>query len=447
MDKLVDFTQRQLTQVSSIIRTQPKLSIMLAMLVLAIAVLMGVKIHILSTTTALSDATLETPIAAPAAQPPIIAQPDDALTKQSDVTAHKITIGKGDSLATIFQQLKLSSAQLVAINSLGTAIKPLRQLHPGQTLTIDIDGNQQLASLSLNIDATQKLTINRTENGFDTKIEALPLEAKLNFVHGTVEQSYYQAAHGAGLTNQQIHQLSQIFKDKINFHHLQQGDHFSALYEGYYSEGKLTKKGNIVAAEFTHNNTTYKAVRFTYPKDHTGYYTPKGKSYQIAISRAPVKYSHISSYFGKRYHPILHFMRPHEGVDYAAPSGTAIHAAGDGVITYLGRKGGYGRVIFIQHNNKYSTRYAHMQAYAKGLKRGSQVKKGQIIGYVGMSGLATGPHLHFEIRVNGVAKNPLKVALPDAQPVPKAYAAEFQNRANQLMNVLATHTESLNIHA
>lgn len=454
MDKLVDFTQRQLIQAVGILRSQPTLSLMLGMLVLAIAMLTAIKTHVSPTGANQAAANAEQVLATPTKQQPQqttplpLAEPTDALAEQSKLTTHTIHVAKGDNLATIFKALKLSPAQLVAINNLGTVIDPLRNLHPGQALTISIDNSHQLAELILKTSAMQQLVIERSDGGFNAKTEALPLEQKLNFVHGAIENSYYDTAAHAGLNNQQIYQLSQIFKNTIDFHKLRKGDRFSALYEGYYSsEGKLVKQGNIVAAEFTHNGKTEQAIRFSYPQNHTGYYTPQGKSYKIAISRAPLNYSHISSYFGSRYHPLLHFTRMHEGVDYAASHGTTIHAAGDGVITYLGRKGGYGRIIFIQHDKTYSTRYAHMSNYAKGLKRGSRVQKGQAIGYVGASGLATGPHLHFEIRVNGVAKNPLTVALPDAQPIPKAYALKFKARAQQLMEMLATHTQSINSNA
>lgn len=424
---------------NSVFRNFPRLTAILALLVLTVIVLSGLKW--LNHSKAQQASPKELATQTTTHNKPQLAKPTNQLAEQTKLTQHEITITKGQSLASIFQQLNIPPAQLLAIDKLGKQATALRKLQPGQVLHIALNNQHHIETLSTEISLTQKLVITRDDNGFNASIEALPLEQKLNYVYGSITSSLSKAAKKAGLTSQQTYELSQIFKTKVDFRKLRAGDHFNALYESFYSHGELVKKGVIVAAEFTHAGKTYAAIRFTYPKNHTGYYTPDGNSYKISISRAPLKYSRISSTFGKRYHPILHFTRPHEGIDYAAPNGTAIHAAGAGVITYIGNKGGYGRVIFIKHNSTYSTRYAHMKRFAKGLKRGSHVRKGQVIGYVGMSGLATGPHVHFEVRVNGKPKNPLKVALPGGQPIPKAYMTAFKTRSSQLLSTLAAQTE------
>ena len=277
------------------------------------------------------------------------------------------------------------------------------------------------------------------QQGLTAKIVQQPIEKRLVFTAATIITSLSKAAKQAGLNNQQLMQLATIFQDKIDFNkNLRRGDHFNVLYTVDYLDGKRIRRGNIMAAEFTNRGKTYTAIRFTDSKNHSGYYTPEGRSLKLSILRASLKYKRISSYFGShRLHPILKIYRPHEGVDYAAPRGTPVKAAGNGVVTFIGRESGYGKVIFIQHNKKYATYYAHLSHYAKRLKRGNRVKQGQVIGYVGSTGLATGPHLHYEIRVNGIARDPLKVALPNAKSIPKAYLAEFKEHAAKFLNQLA----------
>ena len=217
------------------------------------------------------------------------------------------------------------------------------------------------------------------------------------------------------------------------------GDQFSLVYEEQYLHGKKLHDGNILAAEFINQDHSYRAVRFTDDKGHSGYYTPDGKSVRKAFLRTPVDFKRISSRFSMhRKHPKLNKIRAHKGVDYAAARGTPIRATGDGKVIYRGVKGGYGNVVILQHGTKYSTLYGHMSRFARGVYSGRQVHQGQIIGYVGMTGLATGPHLHYEFRVNGVHRNPLTVHLPDAAPLPKQYRDTFDNTSRPLLAQLDT---------
>jgi murein DD-endopeptidase MepM/ murein hydrolase activator NlpD len=206
------------------------------------------------------------------------------------------------------------------------------------------------------------------------------------------------------------------------------------LYEEQYLDGENIGGGNILAAEFVNHGNRYQAIRYTDAGGKTDYYSLDGKSMRKTFLRTPVEFSRISSRFSLgRKHPILNRIRAHKGVDYAASRGTPIKATGNGKIVHRGKKGGYGNTIAIQHGSKYSTLYAHMSKYRTALKTGSKVKQGQTIGYIGSSGLATGPHLHYEFRVNGTHRDPLKVKLPGADPLNKKYMDDFHAKAENLM--------------
>ncbi len=246
---------------------------------------------------------------------------------------------------------------------------------------------------------------------------------------GEVKRSLISDAKKAGLSSQMANQLAAILGSTA----VKTGDRFSVLYEEKGS-GKKSKGARIVAAQLNHKGKVLQLIRFTDPKGHTDYYTPSGESLRgEALLRHPVQYSHISSHFAhRRFDPILRFVRPHLGVDYAAPHGTPIKAAGDGVVMAAGYRGGYGNAVIIKHGDKYSTLYAHLSKFPSQLKTGAFVQKGQTIGYVGRTGFATGTHLHYEIHVNDVPQNPLTVALPH-NSIPSAHRARFMAQAKTLL--------------
>ncbi|MCK4675759.1 MAG: peptidoglycan DD-metalloendopeptidase family protein, partial [Gammaproteobacteria bacterium] len=236
------------------------------------------------------------------------------------------------------------------------------------------------------------------------------------------------AGESAGISDNIIMELANIFGWDIDFAlDIRKGDNFTVLYEELYRDGEKISDGKILAADFINDGKIYRAVRYKNPQtSESEYYTPDGKSMRKAFIRSPVHFSRISSGFNlKRKHPILLNKRPHRGVDYAAKSGTPIYAAGDGKVIFKGKKGGYGKVMILKHGSKYSSLYAHLKTYNRKLRVGSRVKQGQTIAYVGSTGLATGPHLHYEFRVNGVHRNPLTVRLPASNPVPKRYMDDF----------------------
>jgi murein DD-endopeptidase MepM/ murein hydrolase activator NlpD len=230
-------------------------------------------------------------------------------------------------------------------------------------------------------------------------------------------------------------QLVAIYGWDIDFAlDIRKGDKFKLIYEEKFKDDIKVSEGPILAAEFVNNKTSFKAVRYSLPEGNSDYFSETGASMRKAFIRTPLNFTRISSTFSlNRKHPVLNTIRAHKGVDYAAPSGTPVKAAGDGTITSIGRNGGYGRVIEIRHGGTYSTLYAHLSNYAKGLKKGSRVKQGQTVGYVGMSGLATGPHLHYEFRVNGVHRNPLTVQLPKADSIPDDLLVDFKDKSAPLL--------------
>jgi len=237
--------------------------------------------------------------------------------------------------------------------------------------------------------------------------------------------------------------LAYIFGWDIDFAlDIRKGDQFTLLYEEHFLDGEKVNEGAIIAAEFINQGNVYRAIRYTDTSGRSDYYSPDGLSMRKAFLRTPVDFRRISSRFGSRKHPILNTLLLHKGVDYAAPKGTPIKASGDGKVSFVGVKGGYGRAVILTHGGRYSTLYAHMNSFKRGIKVGKRVKQGQVIGYVGNSGRATGPHLHYEFRVNGVHRNPLTVRLPNAQPIHSEDKEAFLQRTKSVLAQLQIFTRT-----
>ena len=323
----------------------------------------------------------------------------------------------------------LTSQQLDEVMKSGKAAKKLTKIFPKDTIRILTDDNDLLQALRYEIDPETYLMVERDNGKLVAKELKHKIETRVAHAEGTIESSLFLAANEANIPENVIMELAGIFGWDIDFAlDIRKGDSFKLLYEEIYRNGEKIKNGEILAAEFINDGDVFRAVRYTNPEtSRTEYFTPEGKSLRKEFLRTPVNFTRISSRFTtKRYHPVLQKFRSHKGVDYAAKRGTPIRAAGDGKVIFKGKKGGYGRVVIIQHGSKYTTLYAHMNSYDKKVSVGKRVKQGQTIGYVGSSGLATGPHLHYEFRVNGVHRNPQTVRLPSSQPVPKRYLADFE---------------------
>jgi len=363
----------------------------------------------------------------------------------------RIRVKKGDTLSSIFKHHKLNSNSLYKIINSGKEASRLTRIKPGQTFSIALNNDNDIAQLEFQINKVDTLFISHNDKGYSSEIRSKEIETRQQFTAGMINNSLFAAGQKAGLNSAMIMRLAHIFGWDIDFAlDIRKGDSFALLYEEKYVDGKKLSSGNILSAEFVNQGKVFRAIRYTDASGHTDYYSEKGLSMRKAFLRTPVEFSRISSRFSLgRKHPILNRIRAHKGVDYAAARGTPIKAVGDGKIIFKGRKGGYGRVIILQHGSKYTTLYAHMSAYNKKLHTGSRVGQGQTIGYVGMSGLATGPHLHYEFRVNGVHRNPLTVKLPNAAPISKKYRANFKVAAETLISQLKLRkqeTIALNSH-
>lgn len=338
-------------------------------------------------------------------------------------------VKSGDNLARLFKRAKIKPQQLDELMNSGKAVKTLTKIFPKDIIRVLSDDEGKLQALRYDIDHKSYLMVERESSVLVAKTYNHQLETRSTHASGTIDSSLFLAAQDAGISQNIIMELANIFGWDIDFAlDIRKGDNFTLLYEEIYRNGEKISDGDILAAEFINDGNTYRAVRYTNPQTNTSeYYTPDGKSMRKAFLRTPVNFARISSRFTtSRYHPVLHKVRSHKGVDYAARSGTPIYAAGDGKVIFKGKKGGYGKVMIVQHGSKYTTLYAHLKTYNRKLRNGSRVKQGQTIAYVGKTGLATGPHLHYEFRVNGVHRNPLTVKLPASKPVPKRYMADFE---------------------
>ena len=347
-------------------------------------------------------------------------------------------VTQGDSLARIFSRLDLSANLLHRIVNSSQKAKSLANIRPGETIRVRLAEDGELLELLHQQSKIRSLQILPANEGFSAKVLDRSLETRIANASGTITSSLYLGAQRAGLSDTLIMELANIFGWDIDFAlEIRASDQFSLIYEEQYLDGEKFSDGAILAAEFINQGKVFRAIRFEDDEGYASYYSPEGESMRKAFLRAPVDFRRISSRFTKaRYHPVLGKKRPHRGVDYAAATGTPIKASGDGRVTFRGRKGGYGRTIMIRHGSQYTTLYAHMSKFRGSVKQGSRVRQGQVIGYVGKSGLATGPHLHYEFRVNGVHRNPLTIKLPAAEPLKKQHRARFSALSAPLLSQL-----------
>lgn len=353
-----------------------------------------------------------------------------------------VIVKKGDTLSSIFKNLAIHT-ELTRLLNLGKEAKPFKKIYPGQKLHFTIVNNE-LEKLEQEKSLTKSLVLVRDKESFFVEEKNRELDKITQIAIGKINSSLFIGGQNAGLSDNLIMELAGIFGWDIDFAlDIRQGDSFSVIYEELYLDGEKVGDGNIIAAEFINDKAIYRAYRYTDKNNNTEYYSPDGKSMRKPFMRTPVNIARISSHFNlRRKHPILNKIRAHKGVDYAAPRGTPIKATGNGKVVHRGTKGGYGKTIVLRHGNTYTTLYAHMSKYARSTGIGSRVKQGQIIGYIGSTGLATGPHLHYEFRVNGVHRNPLKVKLPSAKPLPQSEMQNFQNAIQPLVVQLDAYTKN-----
>jgi murein DD-endopeptidase MepM/ murein hydrolase activator NlpD len=354
---------------------------------------------------------------------PAAAQP------QSYVTQERVL--RGDTVAALLDRLGVRDPEAMAFmraDSIGRQI--FRQLVPGKVLQAETDADGALHSLRYFASPASLLEVRRTPGGFESRQRAIRETPRLVYKTATIDSSLFAATDGAGIPDPIALQLVRIFGTDIDFHvDLRKGDRFAVVYEMLYDSGELVAPGRVLEAQFVNDGHAYQAVLFKDENGDDAYYSLDGASLAKAFLRSPVEFSRISSGFGRRFHPIFKNWRAHTGTDFAAPEGTRVLASADGQVVSAGRRGGYGNAIEIRHGGGITTLYGHLSRFARGIRAGTRVKQGEVIGYVGHTGWATGPHLHYEFRIAGVYQDPLRVALPKAEPVPARLRESFRRVA------------------
>jgi murein DD-endopeptidase MepM/ murein hydrolase activator NlpD len=346
----------------------------------------------------------------------------------------QVIVGRNDTLDAIFRRMALDTADLAAIRQLPGIRQSLDFLKPGDAIKLThADG--ELKELTRKVSETQTLKVVRQDDGFAAKMIDNPVQIRVRTATATIDSSLFQAAEAADISDIVALKLANVFAWDIDFVlDIREGDRFTAVYEQIYQDGKYLRDGEVLAAEFVNSGKVYRAVRFVTESGNASYYTPDGLPMRKAFLRAPVEFTRVSSVFNPhRMHPILNLIRGHMGTDYAAPTGTPVHAAGEGRVSFAGRRGGYGNAVVLAHSNSVSTLYGHMSRFAKNIRVGTHVQQGEVIGFVGMTGLATGPHLHYEYLVNGVHKNPQTVQLPGAEPLRAEALQKFRDLTAPLL--------------
>ncbi|MGH8542035.1 MAG: OapA family protein [Stenotrophobium sp.] len=346
-----------------------------------------------------------------------------------------VTIKPGQTLSTIIENLGMPTGDWLELAALGNPTAALKHLRAGEKIHLRINADGHLDDLSYEVDEMHTLQVRRVND----RLEAVKIEAALEHrptqADGVITSSLFDAGQKAGLSDRLIMRMTELFGYDVDFAlDLRRGDRFAVVYDAVYKDGVKLRNGDILAAEFINNGHAYRVMRYVSRDGTSAYYTPQGQSLRKAFIRTPVDFVRISSGFNlHRRHPILNTIRAHKGVDYAAPIGTPVKATADGHIEFIGVMHGFGNMIKLRHGRQYETFYGHLSRFRRGLREGSRVRQGEVIAYVGMTGLATGPHLHYEFRVNGVPKNPVTVALPRANPLTRTQLAHWHTQNKQLL--------------
>jgi murein DD-endopeptidase MepM/ murein hydrolase activator NlpD len=350
----------------------------------------------------------------------------------------QVVVGPRDTLGSIFKRMALDPADLAAIRQLPGIRQSLDFLKPGDAIQVT-HREGSVKELTRKVSETKTLHVVRDEAGFAANVTENPVQTHIRTASATIDSSLFEAAESAQISDLVALKLANIFAWDIDFVlDIRDGDRFTAVYEQVYQDGKYLRDGDVLAAEFVNDGKVYRAVRFVDESGSVGYYAPDGKPMRKAFLRAPVEFTRVSSVFNPhRLHPILNLIRGHMGTDYAAPIGTPVHAAGDGRVAFEGVRGGYGNAILLSHSSEIQTLYGHMSRFARGIHVGSHVQQGEVIGYVGMTGLATGPHLHYEYLMNGVHEDPQTVKLPGADPLSADAMGRFHRETAAWLDALA----------
>jgi murein DD-endopeptidase MepM/ murein hydrolase activator NlpD len=348
-------------------------------------------------------------------------------------------IGRGDTLQSLLSRLGVDSEEARRVLAAARGNKSLGRLAPGRSVLARVTSSGQLMLFRYLVSDEKLVTLTRSGGEFLAKEQPVALEVRQIMRSGKIDGSLFGATDAADVPDRIASELAEALSGDIDFHKdLRRGDHFSVVYEAFYLDGQLVKTGRLLAAEFVNQGKSHQALYFKDAQGREGYFTPDGQSLKRAFLKSPMPFSRISSGFtGARFHPVLQIWRAHKGIDYAAPTGTPVRAIADAKVEFVGNQGGYGNLIVLKHQSSYSTAYGHLSRFGKGIKRGAHIGQGQVIGYVGATGLASGPHLHYEFRVNNVQQNPLALKLPTSYPLDARAKAAFAGKAQPLVAHLA----------
>jgi murein DD-endopeptidase MepM/ murein hydrolase activator NlpD len=333
---------------------------------------------------------------------------------------------RGDTLASFLGRLGIEDTPIARL----VRTRALHALRTGTSVRAEVSADGTPLSLSFLTGRDTLVTVTPKGDGYRAVEAVAPFETRVTMKSSVIRSSLFAASDAAGVPDSIAMQLADVFAGDVDFYRdLRKGDRFTVVYELYFLRGRPVRAGRLLAAEFVNQSRTLRAIHY-----QSSYYTPEGKNLRKTFLRYPLEFSRVSSGFGMRRHPIYGGWRAHKGIDYAAPTGTRVRAVADGIVEYAGVKGGYGNVVILRHNGQYSTVYGHLSRIA--VRRGARVAQNDTIGLVGHTGWATGPHLHYEFRIAGQARNPQSIAMPAAQPVPAQQLAAFQALAQPLISQL-----------
>jgi len=354
---------------------------------------------------------------------------------------HEEQIRKSDTLSSLITRLGVSDPKAIQFLTRNASADVIaRQLRPGKTVSAETTASGELISLYFPLNAGEMIAVvKRNGNDFTVTEQPLQLETQTSLKSAEIRTSLFAATDAAGIPDAIAVQLAEIFGGEIDFYRdLREGDRFTLVYETYSHKGQPVRTGRILGAEFTNDGKTHSAYWYETKDGNGAYYTELGTSLQKTFLRSPLEFSRVTSGFSNaRRHPVLNITRAHKGIDYGAPIGTPVRAVADATVEFSGQQGGYGNIIILKHPGPYSTAYGHLNGFASGMRKGAKIRQGETIGFVGQTGLSSGPHLHYEFRINGAQTDPAKVAQLTPEPLKASEAARFRTSIKEARNLLS----------
>lgn len=340
----------------------------------------------------------------------------------------EITIEPGETLAAVFSRLGLSARTLYELTQIHAATDRLAKIYPGDRFAFDIGDPGELNAIEFDVDEASRMRVIKVADGWQAEPIQRRMDTRIRTATGSIEGNLFAAGQQAGMSDALIMKMAAIFGWDVDFVlDIRVGDRFAVIYEEVWRDGERLRDGEILAASFVNRGRRFEAIRFVDSSGRPDYFAPDGRNMRKEFLRSPLDVTRVTSRFTlRRYHPVLKIYRPHRGVDYGAATGTPVRATGDGKVVFASKNSSYGNHVIIQHGEQFKTLYAHLSKFGKGVRRGNRVRQGQVIGYSGSTGLVTAPHLHYEFRVNGVHRDPLKIDFPKAQPLPDSEMMKFQ---------------------